>query len=273
MKKNILITGSTDGIGKLTALKLAKEGHSLFLHGRDPKKLEATIIEIRKEANTKTIFGSVADFSDLQSVCKMAKRTALELPKLDVLINNAGVFKSSQLVNSNGIDLRLVVNYLAPYLFTQGLLPVLKKATAPRIINLSSAAQASVSLEALKGSKTIGVQEGYAQSKLALTMWSFDLAQKEKDVTIIAVNPGSLLNTKMVKEAYGNHWSSADKGASLLYDLAILSEFEEKTGLYFDNDKGDPRGTFGEAHADAYNEIKIGQLISATEELLTRLIT
>ncbi|MDT0606861.1 SDR family NAD(P)-dependent oxidoreductase [Croceitalea rosinachiae] len=271
MKKNILITGSTDGIGKLTALKLATEGHSLFLHGRNPKKLEATIAELRKETNNKFIYGAVADFSDLQSVRKMAKRTNLELSKLDVLINNAGVFKSSKLVNEDGLDLRLTVNYLAPYLLTRELLPVINKAAAPRIINLSSAAQAPVSLAAIESTTKIGVQEGYAQSKLALTMWSFDFAKKQKDIDIIAVNPGSLLNTKMVKEAYGNHWSSADKGALILYDLAVSDEFDGVTGAYFDNDKGNPRGDFGKAHADAYNATKIEHLINTTDELLTRL--
>ncbi|MEM1257147.1 MAG: SDR family NAD(P)-dependent oxidoreductase [Bacteroidota bacterium] len=271
MKKHILITGSTDGIGKLAALKLAKDGHQLYLHGRDPKKLEATIAEIRKEADTKTVFGSVADFSNLARVKSFAEKTTFELERLDVLINNAGVFKSPSLTNTDHIDLRLTVNYLAPYVFTRGVLPVLKKSKNPRIINLSSAAQAQVSLDALMGEETLSVQGAYGQSKLALTMWSFELAKKEKGISVIAVNPGSLLNTKMVKEAYGHHWSSAEKGATILYDLAVSSEFEGISDRYFDNDKGDSRGTFAEAHPDAYNSKKIKDLVATTEKLLSSL--
>ncbi|RNC92733.1 MAG: SDR family NAD(P)-dependent oxidoreductase [Allomuricauda sp.] len=267
MKKNILITGSTDGIGKLAALILAKRGHQLYLHGRNAAKLEATLAEIRNQANTDTVLGFVADFSNLKEVRKFADTIAAEVPKLDVVINNAGVFKSSILKNDLGLDLRFTVNYLAPYLLTKYTLPVLKKAAAPRIINLSSAAQASVSLEALIGEENLSVQEAYAQSKLALTQWSFDLAKNEKDISVIAVNPGSLLNTKMVQEAYGHHWSSAAKGANILVDLAVADEFEGKSGLYFDNDKGDPRGVFAEAHPDAYDTKKIKALIETTNGL------
>ena len=269
--KNILITGSTDGIGKLAALRLAKEGHKLYLHGRDPKKLEATIAEIRKEADSKTVFGSVADFSNLSSVTSFSEKTACELEQLGVLINNAGVFKTPQLTNQDNLDLRFTVNYLAPYILTKGILPILKRSPESRIINLSSAAQAPVSLNALIGEETLSVQEAYAQSKLALTMWSFELAKKEKDIAIIAVNPGSLLNTKMVKEAYGHHWSSASKGATILYDLATAGEFMGVSGRYFDNDQGDPKGEFAEAHPDAYNTKKIDDLLATTEQLLSRL--
>ncbi|MEO0570582.1 MAG: SDR family NAD(P)-dependent oxidoreductase [Bacteroidota bacterium] len=271
MKKHILITGSTDGIGKLAALKLAKDGHQLYLHGRDPKKLEATIAEIRKEANTKTVFGSVADFSNLIEVRSFAEKTAFELEKIDVLINNAGVFKTAPSTSKGNTDLRLVVNYLAPYVLTNMLLPLLKKANNPRLINLSSAAQAPVSMEALTGEVTLSVQDAYAQSKLALTMWSFELAKKESGVSVIAVNPGSLLNTKMVKEAYGHYWSSADKGATILCNLATSEEFDGTSGRYFDNDKGDPRGHFADAHPDAYNTKKIEDLLETTEQLLSRL--
>ncbi|MET1259061.1 SDR family NAD(P)-dependent oxidoreductase [Flagellimonas sp. DF-77] len=268
MKKNILITGSTDGIGKMAAMKLAKAGHHLFLHGRNPEKLEATIADIRKEANTREVYGAVADFSDLDVVARLAKKTDFELDRLDVLINNAGVFHSHERTNMEGLDLRFTVNYLAPYLLTRSLLPLLRKTALARVVNLSSAAQAPVDMHALEGKNTLSTNEAYAQSKLALTMWSMDLAQKEHSIRVTAVNPGSLLNTKMVQEAYGQHWSPASKGADLLYDLAVSSEFTNETGGYFDNDSGDPRGQFGKAHTDAYDPTKIDRLLQTTERIL-----
>jgi hypothetical protein len=95
-------------------------------------------------------------------------------------------------------------------------------------------------------------------------MWSFHLAKTVPEIAVIAVNPGSLLNTKMAHEAYGQHWSSADKGANILYDLAISEAYNGVTGKYFDNDKG----TFGRAHPDAYDETEIDKLIRVTDDLV-----
>lgn len=268
MTKVILITGSTEGIGKLTALKLAKEGHRVYLHGRNLQKLERVISEIKQTSKNENISGFVADFSDLAAVSKMAKQIKLETPKLDILINNAGIFKSNISHNKDELDIRLVVNYLAPYLLTTSILPILKKSDGSRIINLSSAAQAPVSFTALDGSTSLNVNDAYAQSKLALTMWSFYLAKMQNAICIIAVNPGSLLNTKMALEAYGQHWSPADKGVNILYDLAISEEYKNDSGKYFDNDKGNPKGAFSLAHTDAYDENLITKLIDKTKSLV-----
>lgn len=262
--KTILITGSTDGIGKLTAGKLAKEGHKILLHGRNKEKLAQTISEIKALSNKDHISGFISDLSEPASILKMIEDLLDKETHLDVLINNAGVFKSSVATNKDGIDLRLSVNYNAPFLLTNGVLPLLKKSTAPRIINLSSAAQTPVSIETLIGNKPISQQEAYAQSKLALTMWSFYLAQNFNSLNVIAVNPGSLLNTKMAHEAYGQYWSSANKGAEILYQLAINDAYATSSGKYFDNDSGG----FSRAHSDAYQPEKIDELISETNKIL-----
>ena len=264
MQKTILLTGSTDGIGKLTAIKLARNGYSVYLHGRSPEKLAASISEIKTISKNENIDGFVADLSDLVAVEKMAEQINTDMSKIDVLINNAGIFKSPASHNQKGLDTRFVVNYLAPYLLTEKLIPLMKKATDPRIINLSSAAQSTVSGDALCGTVNLSDQEAYAQSKLALTMWSFYLAEILPVVAVIAVNPGSLLNTKMVAEAYGRSRSSADKGADILYDLAVSDDYRGITGKYFDNDQG----CFAQAHPDAYSEIKIDQLIQTTQNLM-----
>ena len=264
--KTILITGSTDGIGKLVAIKLAKQGHEVYLHGRKPEKLDTVVSEIKAQTKNKNIKGFVADFSDLDAVKQMAHEIAHKLSSIDVLINNAGVYNSKKSQNSDGLDMRFVVNYFAPFLLTNELMTLLKQAKAPRLINLSSAAQSSVDYEVLTGKKNTSQGEAYAQSKLALTMWSFYLANQEPDLNVIAVNPGSLLNTNMVAEAFGNHWSSADKGADILYELAVAEDYKDGSGKYFNNDLG----TFAKANSDAYNETKINQLIAETTTILAK---
>jgi NAD(P)-dependent dehydrogenase (short-subunit alcohol dehydrogenase family) len=264
MRKTILITGSTDGIGKLTAIKIAKEGHAVYLHGRNPEKLSLLIAEIKTDTNNKDVKGFVADFSDMDSVKQMGQQIANEASQIDALINNAGVFKSAAAHNKDGLDLRFAVNYLAPYLLTNAIIPLLNKGTDPRIINLSSAAQSPVSHKALTGEEGISSDASYAQSKLALTMWSFYLAKKLDKIAVIAVNPGSLLNTKMANEAYGQYWAPADKGADILYDLAISKDYKGVTGKYFDNDQG----VFAKAHPDAYNKASIDKLINTTNNLI-----
>lgn len=264
MSKTILITGSTDGIGKLTAIKLANEGHTVYIHGRNANKLAATISEIKEITNNPNIDGFVADLSDFDAVKQLANQVKKEVPTLDILINNAGVYKSSSNQNKNGLDMRYAVNYFAPYLLTNKLLPLLKKSETPRVVNLSSAAQAPVSLQTFTGVETESEGATYAQSKLALTMWSFYLANKEPNLVVIPVNPGSLLDTNMVKAAFGNSWSSADKGADILFDLALAEEHKNNSGKYFDNDQG----SYGNAHSDAYNQAKVEQLIETTEKVL-----
>ncbi|APD07292.1 3-hydroxybutyrate dehydrogenase [Flavobacteriaceae bacterium UJ101] len=272
MKKTIIITGSTDGIGKLAAIQLAKEGHEIYLHGRNQTKLATVIEEVKNASNNANIKGFVADFSDLNAVKQMAEQILKEISKIDILINNAGIFKSPSPLTKDKLDIRFAVNYFAPYILTTHLLPLLNKSTEPRVINLSSAAQAPVSSEALSGTTPLAsVNEAYAQSKLALTMWSFNLAKQQPHLTVITVNPGSLLNTRMANEAYGTHWSSADKGSNILYNLALSEEYKGITGKYFDNDKGDIQGSFGPAHSDAYNEILIEKLLQTTTDVLKRM--
>lgn len=264
MKKTILITGSTDGIGKLAALKLARDGHEIHVHGRNADKLEVVISEIITASQNDNVNGFVADFSNLEAVKNMANQINQDLPKLDVLINNAGVYKSRFDKTKDGYGIRFSVNYFAPYLLTKALLPLLKKGGASRIINLSSAAQAPVSIEALEGKITLSEMEAYSQSKLALTMWSLYLAESEPNLTVIPVNPGSLLDTNMVKEGWGFHRSSADKGRDLLYDLAVVEKYGNASGKYFDNDSGG----FGPIHPAGNNAEAIHALIKKTNELL-----
>lgn len=264
MKKHIFITGSTDGFGKLAAISLASQGHALYVHGRNAQKVSALVDEIETLTGNSNVKGFVADFSDLKAVAAMVELIEKEVEKLDVLINNAGVLISKNSLNADGIEERFVVNYLAPYLLTNRLLPILERGKDVRIINLSSAAQADISYDAMLGKASINMHGAYAQSKLAITMWSSYLANQHKAFTVIAVNPGSLLNTKMAQEAYGQHWSPAEKGSDLLVDLAIGEEHSDKSGMYFDNDQG----FYSKAHPNVYNDAAIEQLIEFTNKLV-----
>jgi len=262
--KSILITGSTDGIGKLAAISLASEGHTIYIHGRNQKKVITTVEEIKSSTGNEQVRGFVADFSDLNSVKQMAAEVNGQLESLDVLVNNAGVFNSPVSHSKEGYEIRYAVNYLASFVLTNGLLPVLKKGNDARIINLSSAAQSEISFNVMTGKAPVAVNGAYAQSKLALTMWSFYLAAQLENIAVIALNPGSLLNTKMVKEAFGHHWSSADKGANIIAELSVGERYKGITGKYYDNDSGG----FGRAHSQAYDPAAISELISFTNNLI-----
>ncbi|MEO9876363.1 MAG: SDR family NAD(P)-dependent oxidoreductase [Anderseniella sp.] len=258
MTKIILITGSTDGIGFETARKLSAKGHTILLHGRNPAKLDAAQKVLGGEVE-----GYVADLSKLTEVEELAKSVIAKHEKVDVLINNAGVFKTSDPTTSDGLDVRFVVNTLAPYALTLRLLPSM--GPSGRVINLSSAAQAPVDLKALAGQARLADLEAYAQSKLALTIWSRELAKKLPDgPVVVAVNPGSLLASKMVKQGFGVAGNDLSIGADILDRAALSDEFASASGKYFDNDAG----RFAEPHSDALDPQKSKQVLSVIEEIL-----
>lgn len=263
MTKTILITGSTDGIGLETAKMLVSEGHRVLLHGRNPTKLEAAAKSLS------TLPGSVesyvSDLSRMTDVVSLAKAVAENHSTLDVLINNAGVYKTPNTITQDGLDVRFAVNTLAPYLLTQELRPLMS--TSGRLINVSSAAQSPVNLEALAGRVQFTEDfTAYAQSKLALTMWSRSLALSPQGdgLTIIAVNPGSMLGSKMVKEGFGVAGGDLRIGADILTRAALTDEFSATSGQYFDNDKGQ----FASPHADALDPQKCQKVVNAIETLL-----
>jgi len=173
VSKTILITGSTDGIGLDAAKALAERGHTILLHGRNPEKLSA----IKKEhAALESSESYVADLSDLKSVQTLATDIAAKHTHLDVLINNAGVFKTAKPITKDGLDIRFVVNTLAPYYLAQRLLPLMD--TTGRILNLSSAAQAPVSRSAFFGDTRLSDGAAYAQQRLSASIPALSLEQK-----------------------------------------------------------------------------------------------
>lgn len=257
MQKTILITGSTDGIGLLTAKKLAAKGHLVLLHGRSAKKLDAAAAEIGGKTER-----YLADLSKMSEVNDLAKAITKNHNSLDVLINNAGILKTPKSMTDGGLDVRFMVNTIAPYALTRSLLPLMTK--QGRVINLSSAAQAPVNLQALAGKVQLDDMGAYAQSKLAITIWSQEMAAEMPDGPMfLAVNPGSLLASKMVKEGFGIAGSDLNIGADLLCRTALDKEFADATGRYFDNDAG----RFGDPHPMAHDETHRRNVMNAIEHL------
>lgn len=257
MTKTILITGATDGIGLLTAKTLTAEGHNVLLHGRSADKLEAAAREVGGNPETYR-----ADLSRLEDVNAMVADTRAKHDRLDVLINNAGVLKVPNTLTDSGLDVRFMVNTIAPWALTVGLLPIIPK--DERVVSLSSAAQAPVNINALRGKEPLGHNEAYAQSKLALTVWSQELAREHPDGPVfVSVNPGSLLATKMVKESYGMAGKDLRIGAEILLRAAVSDEFANASGQYFDNDAG----RIARPHPAAADRPHVAELMTAIREL------
>lgn len=261
MTKTILITGATDGIGLLTAKNLASEGHTILLHGRSSAKLDAAAKDV---GGTTQIYS--ADLTRISDVTAMAAAIRKDHGQLDVVINNAGVLKIKNPMTADGFDARFMVNTFAPYVLTRALLPIIPK--DGRVVNLSSAAQAPVNLDALHGRKSLGDMEAYAQSKLAITIWSRELAKElHGGPVIVAVNPGSLLASKMVKEGFGVAGNDLQIGADILREAALGASFADATGKYFDNDSQ----RFAQPHAAALDADHSTDVMQAIEEIIKTL--
>lgn len=267
MTKKILITGATDGIGLETAKMLVTAGHTVLLHGRNTTKLTAVEKMLSNLPGGDNIESYPADLSRMADVEALARSVAANHQTLDVLINNAGVFKTSAPVTADGLDVRFVVNTIAPYLLTRRLLPLLGK--TGRIINLSSAAQAPVNQQALAGKIQLPDMAAYSQSKLAITMWSRSMALDLKTAgpIVVSVNPGSMLGTKMVKDAFGVAGGDVRIGAEILRRAALADEFSTASGQYFDNDSG----RFAPPHPDALDSKKSAEVIAAIERILAEI--
>lgn len=270
MKKTILITGSTDGIGKATAAALIEQGYRVLLHGRSQAKVDAVKEQLSEHAQTGQLFAYTADLSDLNQVVELADAVCQEHAHLDVLMNNAGVYRVPNTHTVNDLDVRFVVNTIAPYLLTTKLRTVLDHRS--RVVNLSSAAQDlarhGIDPVVLTQVNEIDDGEAYAQSKLALTMWSRHVASTQGDAEpmTVAVNPASYLGSNMVKDAYGVEGKDLQVGVDILVRAALSDEFANASGLYFDNDKG----KFSAPHPDVLDELKTRALTEKLDEIIVQ---
>ena len=261
-KKIILITGSTDGIGLRTAKKLAFSGHKVLLHGRNKSKLLEVASLLGRSCDS-----YVADLAKLDDITKMIDQILDRYDHLDVVINNAGVLKAPETRTETGRDIRFEVNTIAPYLITQRLLRIIPG--SGRVINLSSAAQSPVDVLALKTWCVMSDMTAYSQSKLAIIIWSSELAKSMPNGPVVmSINPGSLLATKMVREGFGIEGKDVNIGADILVKAALDDSFAGATGKYFDNDIEQ----FGLPNPAAFDPNQISLVMNALEVVEKSLI-
>jgi len=255
--ESILRTGATAGIGLLTAQKLAALGHSVLLHGRSDARLEKAAKDVGGASKTYR-----ADLSRMSEVAQLADAVRADHSQIDVVINNAGILKAEYAKTEAGRDIRFDVNTIAPYILTHRLLPIIPK--DGRVVNLSSAAQAPVDVAAMIAYRPMPDMDAYAQSKLAITIWSAALAQALPDgPTVLAINPGSLLASKMVKQGFGIAGNDLSIGADILVKAALDPTFATASGKYFDNDSG----RFAPPHVAASDPSHVSAVMEALSTL------
>jgi NAD(P)-dependent dehydrogenase (short-subunit alcohol dehydrogenase family) len=241
-EQTALVTGATDGLGKALARELASRGATVLLHGRSDARLEESRREIVDAGGGDRVHSYRADFSSLAEVRRLAKDVERDHDRLDLLVNNAGIGGGTRPdqreESSDGYELRFAVNYLAPFLLTNLLLPLLRRSAPARIVNVSSIGQAPIDFDDVMLERGYEGMRAYSQSKLAQIMFTFELAERlsteDAGVTVNALHPASLMNTKMVYESFGYTMSTIEHGVEATLRLAIAPEFDGVSGRYFD---------------------------------------
>ena len=264
----ILVTGATDGLGKRVAQELAAQGNTVLLHGRSSERLEAT----REEVASLTASGKpgsyLADLSSLDEVRRLAEQVLSQHARLDALVNNAGVISQERKESEDGHELTFAVNYLSHFLLTSLLLPLLRDSAPSRIVNVASAGQSPIDFSNLMLERGYDAMRAYTQSKLAQILFTLELAGHLQDsgVTVNALHPASLMDTKMVHSTFGYTMSTVEEGAEAVVHLVVSPEAEGVTGRYFDG-KREAR-----ANRQAYDTKARRRLWVMSEKLCGRLL-
>jgi retinol dehydrogenase-12 len=275
----VLVTGATGGIGLQTARVLAQMGHSVLIHGRDPRKGAAAAEQVRVAAATGTVVRYLkADFASLRQVRDLAAEVAASVPRLDVLINNAGCANIARSVTADGYETTFAVNHLAPFLLTNLLFDKLRKSAPARIVNVASRAHRNQELdfEDLMSVRNYRVMRTYGRSKLANILFTQTLAKRlaGSNVTANSLHPGLIATgigqtnplarlawrlTVMLRGGI----SVADGAKTSLY-LATSPDVEGLSGAYYAKCRPAQLQTRAEAVSDAAGE----RLWKVSEELV-----
>jgi NAD(P)-dependent dehydrogenase (short-subunit alcohol dehydrogenase family) len=235
--KTALITGATDGVGRVVAKRLAADGWRVLAHGRNKERGDALVREIESAGNKATFLQ--ADLASLAKVRRLAEAVKKETDRLPLLINNAGIGsvgdKPGRHESGDGHELRFADNYLAGFLLTHLLLPLVKASAPARIVNVSSAGQQAIDFDDVMLTTGYSGVRACCQSKLAQILFTIDLADELKSSGIIAncLHPSTYMNTTMVRQSGTTPISSVETGADAIMQLAVSPKLEGKTGLYF----------------------------------------
>jgi NAD(P)-dependent dehydrogenase (short-subunit alcohol dehydrogenase family) len=235
-KKIVLITGSTDGIGKQTAVEISRAQHSVIIHGRNKGKAEKCAGEIIVSSGNNDVEYTAADFSSLEKVKQMADEIKSRHSYLDVLINNAAIYSKKKIITVDGFELTFAVNYLSHFLLTILLSDLLKKSEGGRIINVSSSAHSNADFDFgnLNGEKYYDAYNAYSISKMGNLLFTMKLAGKLKDekITVNALHPG-VISTKLLHAGFGSGGADVSQGAETPVYLSLSDEVKDESGKYF----------------------------------------
>ncbi len=236
--KTVLITGSTDGVGRRVAERLAAAGASVLVHGRNEVRAETLVSRIRDTGGKAAFY--LADFSSLDEVRTLADAIERDHDRLDILINNAGIGTSGgdagRKTSRDGHELRFAVNYLAGFLLTRRLLSLLRAGSPARIVNVSSVGQQPIDFDDVMLTRGYSGVRAYCQSKLAQIIFTFDLAEElmGSGITVNCLHPATYMDTTMVRQAGVAPLSTVEQGADAILNLAMSDALDGRTGLYFD---------------------------------------
>ena len=262
--QTILVTGATDGLGRELARELAQRGARVLLHGRDPSKAERVRAAIAEETGNEGIDVLLADLSSLAQVRALADEVLTTTDELHALVNNAGVGGAPRQLTGDGVELHLAVNHLSHFLLTTKLLPLLERSAPARIVNVSSIGQAPIDFDDPMLERGYEPMRAYCQGKLAQISFTFELSERlgESGVTVNALHPATLMDTKMVRDYFGSARSSVAEGTEATLRLVADPQLDGVTGRYFDGLQESA------AHAQAYDPEARRRMWSLSERLV-----
>jgi NAD(P)-dependent dehydrogenase (short-subunit alcohol dehydrogenase family) len=249
--KTVLVTGGTGGIGKATAIGLAKMGARVGITGRDIARTRAAAADVAAASGNRAVDPFAADMSSQAEVRRLAGEVLAVYPRLDVLVNNLGGFWATRRVTADALEHTFAVNHLAPFLLTGLLLDRLRASAPSRIVTVSSGAHATgkINFDDLQGERRYSGQQAYSQSKLANVLFTYELARRVDGtgVTATVLHPG-VVRTGFAAEDPPPRWKvflplirpflkTPQKGAATSIYLASSPEVEGVTGMYFADSK------------------------------------
>ena len=261
--QTILLTGATDGMGRELARELAAQGASLILHGRNAAKGQDLLAELRASTGNDRLSYELADFSSLEDIRKLADRVLSTHDRLDALVNNAGIgVELARQESQDGLELTFQVDYLAAYMLSCRLAPLLVRSAPARIVNVSSAGPAPINFRDVMLERNWDGVQAYCQAKLAQISLTFDLAERLRGtgVTANALHPASYMPTKMVVNLFTPQ-STVEEGVRSTLRMITDPSLDDVTGAYFN------RTQRSRAGAQAYDERDRARLRALSESL------